>query len=415
MEQTELLDEWRELSIPRVVPDDWDVASAKAGLLEVKRARGLLEAAQSQFIRVIATETGRDTKAALARNLKMSSAEAARAATVADVVNRLPDAEQALADGRVTADQLHKLAAVRDDEAAGELLRAGAENEDTPEEFARRVHKHRIESEGDSLREQQRASRGVWFSQAENGCLGLRAVLPPVQGAQLKAALDSYVNDHYRAQHPERANVVGGHEEEPRSRRLADALHALVTQQPLQAQADSAKSAEMQGTSSSNDNSTTAPPVNQTKRVRPGAGRTAVIVTIKAETLEAEILGDGPISTADALDLLGQARVDLYAAIQNTKGQVLNFGRNRRLATPLQNLALALQSRGTCAYPGCNVSWSQCDADHKVPWSQQGPTDLDNLQHYCTNLHHPHRHETERNPQNPHVQWKQAAQPPEAA
>ncbi len=189
----------------------------------------MLNAVQAVLIGVVATETGRDTKASLARNLKMSSAEAAKAAAVADVVNRLPEAENALADGRVTADQLHKLAAVQNDDEAARLLRDGADNNDTPDEFARRVQKHRVESEGPSLRDKQRVSRGVWFSNTDNGCIAIRGVLPPLEGTQLKAALDEHVNRHYRAKHPERAQNSGDHHEEPRSRRLADALHALVT------------------------------------------------------------------------------------------------------------------------------------------------------------------------------------------
>ncbi len=190
---TELAD-WQKVAIPRVAAANWTVDHAKAALVEITRIRSLLDAAQAVLVGVVALQLGRDTKAALARHLKMSSAEASKAAAVADVVKRVPDAEEALANGSMTADQLHKLAVIEDDSAAAELLRAGAENHDSPEEFSRRVRKHRIDSEGPSLQDRQRASRGLWFTNAENGCVGLRAVLQPVEGAQLKAALDEYVN-----------------------------------------------------------------------------------------------------------------------------------------------------------------------------------------------------------------------------
>lgn len=400
------LREWQQVTIPRVVATGWSVDEAKAGLLKVKVLRGLLEAAQAQFVGIVAEDAGRDTKAALARNLKMSPAEASRAAAVADVVGRLPDAAEALADGSVTSDQLHKLAAVRDDEAAAQLLRAGADNDDSPEEFARRVQEYRIKAEGPSLRDQQRASRGVWFSRADHGCIALRAVLPPLEGTQLKSALDDYVNQKYQAKHPDRAKTSGEHGEEPRPRRLADALVDLVTGREQSSQSSGGKSASDPATTGSATSMT-----NQHTR-----GRTAVIVTIKAETLEAEVLGEGPIPTLDALNLIGQARVDLYAAIPNTRGEILNFGRNRRLASPLQHLALAVRDGGYCTQPGCSIPWNQCDADHIQAWERRGPTDLINLRHMCTNLHHPHRHETEREGEPSFERsWKHAASPPEAA
>jgi Domain of unknown function (DUF222) len=412
---TELTD-WRQVTIPRVAFADWTVDDAKEALVEIKRIGGLLDAAQAVFVGVVANQLGRDTKAALARHLKMSSAEASKAVAVADVVKRVPDAEEALADGRMTADQLHKLAAVQDDKAAAELLRAGAENNDSPEEFSRRVQKHRIDSEGPSLQDRQRASRGVWFTSANDGCVGLRAVLPPVEGAQLKAALDEFADQQYRAKHPERAREAGGHNEEPRSRRLADALVELV----LGLGVNDSKAV---------DSNESPSPAHRQRNGR--SGRTAVIVTIKAETLEAEILGTGPISTREALSLVGQAKVDLYAAITSVKGQILNFGRSRRLASPLQHLALAVRDGGYCVQPGCSVPWNQCDADHVQAWESGGTSDLTNFRHLCTNLHHPHRHETDQpessgpepDPKRMNERinssferaWKQVASPPEAA
>ena len=62
------------------------------------------------------TETRRDTKATLARGFGMSAAEAAKAEAeaeaeaVADVVTRIPGADDALADGSVTGEHVRKLA-----------------------------------------------------------------------------------------------------------------------------------------------------------------------------------------------------------------------------------------------------------------------------------------------------------------
>ena len=73
-----------------------------------------------------------------------------------------------------------------------------------------------------------------------------------------------------------------------------------------------------------------------------GPARTALIVTVQAETLQAHILGDGPLPTDDAIDLIDDARTDLYTAIQSSDGAILKFGRSRRFASALQKLALSL-------------------------------------------------------------------------
>jgi hypothetical protein len=58
-----------------------------------------MDVARAVLVGVVAAETGRDTKASLCRHLKMSSAEAAKAVAVAEVLKRLPDAEALLAGG----------------------------------------------------------------------------------------------------------------------------------------------------------------------------------------------------------------------------------------------------------------------------------------------------------------------------
>ncbi len=103
------------------------------------------------------------------------------------------------------------------------------------------------------------------------------------------------------------------------------------------------------------------------------------------------MLGAGPIPTQDALKLVDDPRTDIYAAIQATNGAIMKFGRSRRLASPLQKLALALSDNGRCCQPGCETSWNRCDADHDPPWDEGGRTDINDLRLMCTCEHHPHR------------------------
>ena len=64
---------------------------------------------------------------------------------------------------------------------------------------------------GHDVRERQQAARGVTFFDAEHGCVGLRAVLTPVKGAELRTRLQQVADDVWRAEHPDRADITGGH------------------------------------------------------------------------------------------------------------------------------------------------------------------------------------------------------------
>lgn len=350
----------KALCVPRVTYTDWDPTTARVGLTELRRLRGEVAALETVLVRVLKTETGRDTRALLARGFGMSEAEARKAEDVADIAGRVPGVEDALADGTVTGEHVRQLKPITDPDEAAELFSLASSQ--TPEEFHKTVEKFRIERDADGWRERQQKARTVKFFRADNGCVGMRAILPTVAGEQVKAAINEACDTAWRAAHPERAETLGGHDDEPREQRLADALVALIT-------------GEATGAS----------------------GRTAVIVTVQAETLAAQILGAGPITTKDVVDSIDDPRTDVYAAIQAADGAIMKFGRSRRLASPMQKLALALRDVGTCCGPGCTAHWNRCDADHDPPWDNGGQTDIEQLRLMCKCQHHPHRHETGTN------------------
>lgn len=66
-------------------------------------------------------------------------------------------------------------------------------------------------------------------------------------------------------------------------------------------------------------------------------------------------------------------------------GAVLYLGRQVRLASPAQRLALQTMYSG-CT--NCGSNWAWCDMHHIVPWDLGGPTDLDNLAPLCKRCHH---------------------------
>ena len=356
------------LCLPNVSSTGWDPATAKAGLHQLRRLQGEIDAWRAVLIGVLKTETGRDTKAVLARGFGMSGAEAKKAEQVADVVSRVAGAGDALANGDVTGEHLRVLAPIADADEAAELLALAPSQ--SPEDFAKTVEKYRIECDSKGWRHRQQRARSVRFFKADYGCVGMRVILPTLDGESVKASLNETCDAAWREAHPERAESLGGHDDEPRECRLADALVGAITGQAG------------------------------------GSARTALIVTVQAETLDANILGVGPIPTEEALGLVDDPRTDIYAAIQVAGGAMMKFGRSRRLASPLQKLALAVRDGGMCTRPGCSVPWNRCDADHVVSWDDGGLTDLENLRYLCTSDCHRHRHETATTAtRQPHGTW----------
>ena len=484
--EAEALASLRAVTIPRLCSDHWTPNGAKEGLTEVARLRASLAAAQAVLIGVMATETGRDTTAAISRRTRMSGREAREATRVAEVVSILPGAEEALALGQVTAAHLAALAPIASTGDAPELLELAAGQ--SPEEFARTVQRIRIERDGKTWSERQHACRSVKFFSGEYGTIGMRALLPPVAGTMLKHTLTQIADEAWRAAHPERASILGGHNAEPYERRLADALVTYITgpQHPI-ARADAnvtatandgaagrASTAEVESAptrshakgnyetgafvdpvsddetgavvdpqcngepltvpnpgaddkmrASTNpepnarvvvdpepndtaDGRTHSAATIQSSRVSGATAerfapsppaldrftnaphRAAVIVTINADTLACAIVGAGPIRFTEAAALAANA--DLYAAIHDSNWAILNFGRNRRLASPLQRLAAIIRDGG-CTADGCTNNYDRCELHHEPPWEQGGRTNLDELQLVCAS-HHAHRHTT---------------------
>jgi hypothetical protein len=76
----------------------------------------------------------------------------------------------------------------------------------------------------------------------------------------------------------------------------------------------------------------------------------------------------------------------VIAAVLGADGEVLHFGRTRRLFTSAQTRALWLRDRH-CTYPGCSTPATWCDAHHIRHWADGGPTDLSNAALLCGRHH----------------------------
>lgn len=73
--------------------------------------------------------------------------------------------------------------------------------------------------------------------------------------------------------------------------------------------------------------------------------------------------------------------------ITDSNGNVLNVGREQRIANRAQRRALRAMYR-TCAFHGCDVTFNRCEIHHLRPWELGGLTDLINLLPLCSRHHH---------------------------
>ncbi len=225
--------------------------------------------------------------------------------------------------------------------------------------------------------------------------VAFNGLLPPLEGATLKATLAEMVDAKWRAEHPERAKTEGGHGGDSHEQRMADALAALatgghnvnmgvVTIKPAKTEATRAANAP---TSTDDHESST-----QEKQVvvsMPTNLKPSVVINFNVDKWEAEILGVGPIPvTAPLFDM---AKNDLYYAFKNMTGEILKFGRARYEPSAIQRLAVLARDR-RCIYPDCTVTADLCEIHHLNEWLQdQGFTDVEILGLLCR-PHHRHIH-----------------------
>ncbi len=79
---------------------------------------------------------------------------------------------------------------------------------------------------------------------------------------------------------------------------------------------------------------------------------------------------------------------EIIPAVLGGDGEVLDHGRSRRTASRSQRRALRAMHRG-CAHQGCNVGFDACRIHHiRWWWRDAGPTDIDNLLPLCERHHH---------------------------
>jgi hypothetical protein len=89
-----------------------------------------------------------------------------------------------------------------------------------------------------------------------------------------------------------------------------------------------------------------------------------------------------PVSAATVRRLVCEA--GFAPLLLGDDGEVLHYGRTRRLFSPAQLTAMAVRDGG-CINCGAPPGW--CDGHHVVSWKDGGPTDIDNGALLCRSCH----------------------------
>jgi hypothetical protein len=125
---------------------------------------------------------------------------------------------------------------------------------------------------------------------------------------------------------------------------------------------------------------------------RPAVGgeRAHVTVTVPVEVLAgasdepAELDHVGHVSASVARRLACDA--SLMRVVMSGRSEPLDVGRRTPVVPPALRRAVIARDRH-CRFGACDRQASWCDAHHVVPWSEGGPTSLDNLTLLCRRHH----------------------------
>ncbi|GAA4363015.1 HNH endonuclease signature motif containing protein [Paeniglutamicibacter cryotolerans] len=78
---------------------------------------------------------------------------------------------------------------------------------------------------------------------------------------------------------------------------------------------------------------------------------------------------------------------EIVPAVMGGAGEILDYGRSRRLFSGSQLRAMAARDGG-CVWPGCPVSAARTEGHHLDPWSGGGETNIGKAALFCDHHHH---------------------------
>jgi hypothetical protein len=291
-----------------------------------------------------------------------SKKEQEREAAAARAVSWAPSFGIALEAGLISLDHVAALGRVRNFAyvSAHEAALLDVAKMRTAEDFAKWLitwDAARDRDAGIDHATRQRNLRRLGFGRDSQGLGTLFAALAPLDAATVEGTLRQIANGLFHA---------GANDGTTMAQRFADALVLMALRAT--------------GRDASNGGGSAKP------------ARPTLVVICDEQTLRGKVedadlgytLDGAPVPAGDLRRLACNA--DILPAVMNSFGQILDFGRGRRLASDTQRLAL-LTMYGGCIIDGCGAPAELIEIHHLTGYEHGGRTNLDDLAPLCNRDH----------------------------
>jgi hypothetical protein len=359
--------------------DEWPEPSLRQALTSLETDRARLDAAQAQVLAEL-VRRGRTPEAMFGN--KLSIREASRRTKTALALNdgSLPGAARLLAAGEITFEHAAALAEARphlhEDQIESLLERA---RELPPDKFRRRLHQASIPRE--------RVAEG-FLTKLSDGGMQFRLTVDRYDGEVVVTALNKVLDQQWRAEHPEREATKT--ELPPYAQRLAQAFLEMCRRissgnPPSPPHDDTACDTNGGDANLAGEDSMKKPGgwTNPTPEAFFLIPYPMMLLDAEAAGICTTINGD-PIPAAVVRKMLVDAKI--YPVVLSGEGEILDFGRGRRLFSATQRKAMAVRD-GTCQFADCDKPIPYTQAHHTVPWSRGGLTNLGDGAPVCDEHH----------------------------
>ena len=312
---------------------------------------------------------GQDAVEELCRQFGLGRHRARQQAKAANALSALPSTLDAAKQGWISMDharamgESHQRAPLTTEQELALITSAITEDLDDFKRTVARSEDQRQADNGLTRHQRQHQRRSGKVFDGDDEMVILHAEFDRIAGERVKTALNDLSDRMFR----EDAKASS---DRTHAQRNADALAALITQQPTRPESSASSNVEDDGSD---------------REIAPQA--TTLIVTVDYDTLSGQLKNAGLIDgTPVDVDELRHIACDagIVPAIFAADGQPLYMGRKQRAATATQKLALYVRDK-RCI--GCGMRASACDAHHVIWWDHDGTTDMPNLALLCPKCH----------------------------
>lgn len=315
----------------------------------VGRSESRLAAMKSQILAELGRRTNTAEAQRIARDELLSSRrEAKRDVETAVQLENLPKTAGALSSGEIPQGHARLIARASSEGPVDEGVLVQAALDENLDRFLKTVKRHQQDQStdgGQTLLDRQRERRTARiFESPETGMFVLSAEFDQITGARIATALTAKERELWQ-------NEDAKNRRDPQQR-MADALAELICEEG---------NGRKQGTN---------------------LLVLADFDVIKQQLVNARLADGTRIPATTLRDLALEANI--LPSIFDAETQNMWLGRSRRTASEAQRMALMARDEHCI---GCEANPLWCRVHHIVWWSENGPTNLDNLLLVCDGCH----------------------------